>query len=94
MQKLTRSEEAGEQVAISIDTDRGFVRKVLTQAGGLGLGTETGGLDQTHLITAGGELATLITLHHHPATGFDPDHPGPHPAKGGGFQHLHDVTGL
>jgi len=58
------------------------------------LGAETGGFNQAHLIAPGGELPTLITLDHHPATGFNPDHPSPHPAKGSGFQHLHDVTGL
>ncbi len=57
-------------------------------------GAEAGRFDQAHLVAPGSELPSLIALNHHPATGFNPDHPGPYPAKGSGFQHLHDVTGL
>ena len=85
IKKLTRS---GQQVSGDGGSDRLSMRSLD------GLGAEACRFDQAHLIAPGSEFSTLITLDHHPATGFNPDHPGPHPAKGSGFQHLDDITGL
>ena len=38
--------------------------------------------------------STLITLDDHTATRFDADNAGTNPAKGGGFENLHDITRL
>jgi hypothetical protein len=58
------------------------------------LGTETGWLDQTHLIASGCEFPTLVALHDYPTSRFNTDHAGPNPTEGCGLQHFHHVTGL
>ena len=61
---------------------------------GVKSGPKAGRFDQTNLIASGGEFPSLITLNDDSATRFDPDDPCPNPAKGGGFEHFHHVTGL
>ncbi len=57
-------------------------------------GTETGWLDQAHLVAAGGEFTALVALDHHATAGFHADHPGTNPAQSGGFENLDHITGL
>jgi hypothetical protein len=56
--------------------------------------TKTSGFNQSHLIAAGGEFPTLITLDHDTATGFDPDDPGANPTQSRGLQNFDHITGL
>jgi len=56
--------------------------------------TKTSWLNQSHLIAAGGEFPTLITLDHYTATGFDPDDPGANPTQSRGLQNFDHITGL
>jgi hypothetical protein len=64
------------------------------QAGGRRSGAKASRLNQSHLIAPCSELTALITLNNHTATGFDPDHTGPDPAKGCGLEHLDHISGL
>ena len=57
-------------------------------------GTETGRLDETHLVATGCEFTPLVTLYDNPTSRLDTDHAGPYPAEGCGLQHFHHVTGL
>ena len=59
-----------------------------------GSGAKAGGLDQTHLVATGSEFTTLIALHYHTTARLHADHPGANPAKSGGFENLHHITGL
>ena len=57
-------------------------------------GAKTGGFNQANLVATGREFTALVALDDHATPGFDPDHPGPNPAKGGGLQNLDHITRL
>jgi hypothetical protein len=60
----------------------------------MGSRPEPCGFDQANLIAAGGEFTSLVALHHHTTTGFNPDHTSSDPAERCGFENFDDITWL